>query len=436
MSSYCNFTSESVAVGHPDKVADQISDAVLDFCLQHDPSSRVACETLVTTDLVVVAGEVTTQAPLTDEAVDRIVRETVRDIGYVEQGFGFAADTCRVQSYLHQQSPDIARGVDVGGASDQGMMMGYAAAETEGLMPAPVYLCHRLMEAHERMRRTGELRFLRPDAKAQVTVAYQGDGTPARISGVVFSTQHDRTAVETRGATELFSDNARRLLIERLVEPTLRAHAAHLLRGQLVMVPAGEPAPSGGADVPCYINQTGLFLQGGPHGDCGLTGRKIIVDTYGGVGRHGGGAFSGKDPTKVDRSAAYMCRSVAKHIVKARLAQRCEVRVAYAIGRDQPVDFAIDTFGTARTGMSDEELAARLAGAVDMRPASIIAQLGLRRPMYRRTAAHGHFGREGFPWEEARPELVALLQAIVAGSRHPATDPLFARSGVLHDHHR
>lgn len=412
MESWKTFTSESVSEGHPDKVADQISDAILDHCLRHDPQSRVACETLVTTDLVILAGEVTTQAGMDKATAGAIARETIADIGYVHKDVGFAAESCEIGYHIHQQSPDIARGVNVGGASDQGMMFGFAADETDGMMPAPIFLSHRLMEAHATMRKSGEIGFLRPDAKAQVTVAYRDDGTPHHVAKIVLSTQHDQTAITGKGANAAFSEAARQIIIDQLIQPTLRLHGSHLLRGSLVAVCPGKQAPVSEDLVPCFVNQTGMFLQGGPHGDCGVTGRKIIVDTYGGIARHGGGAFSGKDPTKVDRSAAYLCRAIAKHIVSAGMAQRCEVRIAYVIGRDEPVDFAVETFGSATNGISDNAMATRLAKAIDMRPASIIELLSLRQPMYRRTAAYGHFGRDGFPWEEIRPEILEVLRKV------------------------
>jgi S-adenosylmethionine synthetase len=380
------FTSESVSMGHPDKVADQISDAVLDYCLANDPTSRVACETLVTTDLAVVAGEITTKADLSRTVVDRLVREAVREIGYVDPTIGFAADTCQVDIHLHKQSPHIAMGVDGGGAGDQGMMFGFACEETKTLMPLPIYLAHRLVENHARMRRNGELKFVRPDAKSQVTVEYHSDGTPARIHTVVFSTQHDRSVVIKKGDKEYFSDDARKVLIDKLILPTLRAERPDLVEGEIVY----------------HINPTGCFLEGGPHGDCGLTGRKIIVDSYGGRGRHGGGAFSGKDPTKVDRSAAYVARYIAKNIVAAGLASQCEVQLSYAIGYPEPLNIWVSTFGTLRHGLTEENLIELIRDNFKLTPQGIIETLNLRRPIYRETARHGHFGRElpEFTWEK------------------------------------
>jgi S-adenosylmethionine synthetase len=379
------FTSESVSMGHPDKVADQISDAVLDFCLKADPLSRVACETLVTTDLANVAGEITTKAPLTRAIIDRLVREVIREIGYVDPIIGFAADTCQVNTYVHQQVPDISMGVDTGGAGDQGMMFGFACDETHTLMPLPIYLAHRLVETQAKLRRSGELPWLRPDAKSQVTVEYHADGTPKRIHTVVLSTQHDESVIETRNGTKYFSRAARQMVIEKLILPTLRAERKDLVDDDIIF----------------HINPTGCFLYGGPHGDCGLTGRKIIVDTYGGRGRHGGGAFSGKDPTKVDRSAAYMCRYIAKNIVAAGLAKQCEVQVSYAIGHPEPLSIWVTTQGTASAGVTEEQLAELIRENFQLTPNGIITSLNLRRPIYRLTAAHGHFGRElpEFTWE-------------------------------------
>ena len=380
------FTSESVSMGHPDKVADQISDAVLDFCLKHDPMSRVACETLVTTDHCTVAGEVTTKAPLTRVAVDQIVRDAIREIGYTDPRIGFAADTCQVNCLLHAQSPDISVGVDTGGAGDQGMMFGFACDETRTLMPLPIYLAHRLVENHAAMRRDGRLKWLRPDAKSQVTVEYLGDGTPDRITTVVLSTQHDETVLEDKAGKKVFSAAARREIIEKLVLPTLQAERADLIKG----------------DIEYHINPTGIFLEGGPHGDCGLTGRKIIVDTYGGRGRHGGGAFSGKDPTKVDRSAAYMARYIAKNIVAAKLAKRCEVQLSYAIGHPDPLSIWVGTEGTTAPGVTEDKLVELIRAHFQLTPKGIIETLDLRRPVYRESARHGHFGRElpEFTWEK------------------------------------
>jgi S-adenosylmethionine synthetase len=396
------FTSESVSMGHPDKVADQISDAVLDYCLASDPLSRVACETLVTTDLAVVAGEITTGADLTPAVVERLVRDTVREIGYVDPAIGFAADTCKVQCYLHKQSQHIAMGVDTGGAGDQGMMFGFACEETHTLMPLPIYLAHRLVENHARMRKSGELKFLRPDAKSQVTVEYQSDGTPSRIHTVVFSTQHDNSVMVKKNGQDYFSDEARRVLMDKLILPTLQAERPDLIKGKLAIVlPGMSPGSLDEEAIRCHINPTGCFLEGGPHGDCGLTGRKIIVDTYGGRGRHGGGAFSGKDPTKVDRSAAYMARYIAKNIVKAGLAGQCEVQLSYAIGYPDPLNIWVSTFGSTTNGLTDEQIADLIRKHFKLTPRGIIETLNLRRPIYRETARHGHFGRElpNFSWE-------------------------------------
>ncbi len=376
------FTSESVSMGHPDKVADQVSDAILDFCLKHDPMSRVACETLVTTDHCTVAGEITTKAPLTRVNVDKIVRDAIAEIGYTDHHIGFAADTVQINCLIHSQSPDISVGVDTGGAGDQGMMFGFACDETRTLMPLPIYLAHRLVENHAAMRRDGRLKWLRPDAKSQVTVEYTGDGTPIRITTVVLSTQHDETVMADRKFTEA----ARKEIIEKLILPTLQAERPDLVKG----------------DITYHINPTGVFLEGGPHGDCGLTGRKIIVDTYGGRGRHGGGAFSGKDPTKVDRSAAYMARYIAKNIVAAKLAKRCEVQLSYAIGFPDPLSIWVGTEGTTAPGVTEDKLVELIRTHFKLTPKGIIETLDLRRPIYRETARHGHFGRENpdFTWEK------------------------------------
>jgi S-adenosylmethionine synthetase len=396
------FTSESVSMGHPDKVADQISDAVLDHCLAADPNSRVACETLVTTDLAVVAGEITTNADLSPAVVERIVRDTVREIGYGDPTIGFAAETCKVQSHLHKQSGNIAMGVDTGGAGDQGMMFGFACDETHTLMPLPIYLAHRLVENHAKMRRSGELKFLRPDAKSQITVEYLADGRPHRIHTVVLSTQHDASVVVKKGNADYFSDDARRVLVDKLILPTLRAEWPDLVKGDITLVlPGTPPANVDGDHIRCHVNPTGCFLVGGPHGDCGLTGRKIIVDTYGGRGRHGGGAFSGKDPTKVDRSAAYMARYIAKNIVAAKLASECEVQLSYAIGYPDPLSVWVNTRGTTAHGLTDQQLIGLIREHFLLTPQGIIKTLNLLRPIYRETARNGHFGRElpAFTWE-------------------------------------
>jgi S-adenosylmethionine synthetase len=389
-------------MGHPDKVADQISDAVLDHCLAADPLSRVACETLVTTDLVVIAGEVTSRADLSPAAVEKVARAAIREIGYVDPKIGFAADTCHVHCHLHAQSPHIAMGVDTGGAGDQGMMFGFACDETQSLMPLPIHLAHRLVENHAKLRRDGSLRFVRPDAKSQVTVEYSADGTPYRIHTVVLSTQHDESVLQKRGGKDYFSDAARQEIIDKLILPTLRAERPDLVRGPVAMLTPDQPNKPVGADaIRCYINPTGCFLEGGPHGDCGLTGRKIIVDTYGGRGRHGGGAFSGKDPTKVDRSAAYMARYIAKNVVAAGLARQCEVQLSYAIGHPDPLNIWVNTAGTAREGLADADIAELIGEHFRLTPKGIIETLDLRRPIYRETARNGHFGRElpNFTWE-------------------------------------
>lgn len=400
------FTSESVSMGHPDKVADQISDAILDYCLTHDPMSRVACETLVTTDLAVVAGEITTKAPLTRQVVDGIVRDVIREIGYVakdraeQEEIGFTADTCQIDCRLHAQSAHISQGVDGGGAGDQGMMFGFACKETEDLMPLPIHLSHRLVEHHADLRKTGKLPWLRPDAKSQVTVEYNADGTPNRIHTVVLSTQHTREVMD-RDKRDYFTDKAREAVIEQLILPVLKREREDLIKGKLVMIRPGDSAAKAGpGDVACHVNPTGCFLTGGPHGDCGLTGRKIIVDTYGGRGRHGGGAFSGKDPTKVDRSAAYVSRYIAKNIVAAGLARECEVQLSYAIGYPDPLNIWVNTNGTAK--IPEAHLVDLVREHFRLTPKGIIESLNLRRPVYRETARHGHFGRKGagFTWEK------------------------------------
>jgi S-adenosylmethionine synthetase len=402
------FTSESVSMGHPDKVSDQVSDAVLDFCLQHDPMSRVACETLVTTDLAVVAGEITTKAPLTREAVDKLVREVIREIGYVAKDqaerdeIGFTSDACQVDCRIHAQSPHISQGVDVGGAGDQGMMFGFACRETDELMPLPIHLAHRLVEHHAELRKGGKLGWLRPDAKSQVTVEYNADGTPNRIHTVVLSTQHTREVMVCRDKTDYFTDEARQQVIDQLIVPVLKRERADLIQNsKFVMIRPGDAgAKLGENDIACHINPTGCFLTGGPHGDCGLTGRKIIVDTYGGRGRHGGGAFSGKDPTKVDRSAAYVCRYIAKNVVAAGLARECEVQLSYAIGYPDPLNVWVNTNGTAK--VPEAKLVDLIREHFKLTPKGIIETLNLRRPVYRETARHGHFGRkgDGFTWEK------------------------------------
>ena len=394
------FTSESVSMGHPDKVADQISDAILDHCLAADPTSRVACETMVTTDLAIVSGEITTKADLSRETVDKIIRDMIRKIGYTDPEIGFAAKTAQIHVNLHSQSPDISMGVDVGGAGDQGMMFGFACKETKTLMPLPIYLAHRLVENHAKLRESGGVKFFRPDAKSQVTVEYNGDGTPNRIHTVVLSTQHDASVIGKNGK---FTDDARQVIIDKLILPTLKAERPDLIKGELVLVTPGKPPKKAKSDtVLCHVNPTGNFLMGGPHGDCGLTGRKIIVDTYGGRGRHGGGAFSGKDPTKVDRSAAYMARYIAKNIVAAGLAGECEVQLSYAIGYPDPLNIWVNTNGTNAEGVNDDLLVELIREHFKLTPKGIIESLNLRRPIYKDTARDGHFGRElaNFSWEK------------------------------------
>ncbi len=374
-------------MGHPDKMCDQISDAVLDALLEQDPRSRVACETLTKTGFVMLAGEVTTTARIDYE---KIARGVIRDIGYTDSAMGFDAETCGVLVALGQQSPDIARGVDTNegqeklqGAGDQGMMFGYACDETEELMPAPIRLAHRLMELHRQHFEAGTIEWLRPDAKSQVTVEYGADGRPGRIDAVVLSTQHD---------PDVGYDKLRQTIVNDVIRAGL---------------------PSGWIDdrTVFHVNPTGRFVIGGPMGDAGLTGRKIIVDTYGGMGRHGGGAFSGKDPSKVDRSAAYYARYIAKHLVAAGLANRCEVQLAYAIGVAEPVSVLVQTFGTS--SLPEERLAEIVVRHFDARPGRIIEELDLLRPIYSQTAAYGHFGREedGFTWEKT-PKLEALKAEI------------------------
>jgi len=371
------FTSESVTEGHPDKIADQISDAILDACLAEDPTSRVACETLTCTGLVVVAGEITSKAHLD---VQTLVRETVRGIGYDDALKGFDCNTCSVISAINKQSPDIAQGVDTGGAGDQGMMFGYATNETPELMPTPISLAHRLAEKLSEVRKNGKMPYLRPDGKSQVTVEYNAQGKPVRVDAVVISTQHaefsDRDPNSTVTNEQLHAD-----IQEHVIEAVI-------------------PAELLDENTKYHINPTGRFVIGGPMGDSGLTGRKIIVDTYGGMGRHGGGAFSGKDSTKVDRSAAYMARYIAKNIVAAGLADRCEVQLAYAIGVAEPVSVRVDTFGTGK--VSEPRLIELVRENFKLTPKGIIESLNLRRPVFKATAAYGHFGRTGdaFTWEK------------------------------------
>ena len=390
------FTSESVTEGHPDKIADQISDAVLDALLEKDPMSRVACETLVTTGLVVVAGEVTTQ---TYADIPTIVRQVITEIGYDNDAYGFNGHTCGVMVALDGQSPDIARGVDAAfelrsgtggedqlnaqGAGDQGMMFGYACDETPDLMPLTIWLAHRLSQRLSQVRRVGVLPYLRPDGKTQVSVVYD-KGRPVAVDTVLISTQH-QPGID----------------VETLLLPDLREHVVHPLL----------PKDLDTEGMKLLANPTGLFEVGGPHADTGLTGRKIIVDTYGGMARHGGGAFSGKDPSKVDRSAAYAARWVAKHVVAAGAARRCELQVAYAIGVARPVSLSLETFGTET--VDPEQIVAAIGELFDLRPAAIIRDLDLRRPIYRRTAAYGHFGRNDkeFTWEQT-PKVDDLRRAL------------------------
>jgi S-adenosylmethionine synthetase len=377
------FTSESVTEGHPDKMADQISDAVLDALLAEDPESRVACETLLTTGLCVVAGEITTKGYVD---IPKLARDTIKEIGYDNALYGFDGGTCGVITSIDPQSSDIAQGVDrseetraqgerdrldLQGAGDQGMMFGYACDETDALMPLPIWVAHRMAERLSEVRKSGAVPYLRPDGKTQVTFDYE-DGRPVRLRTVLVSTQH---AENVDRDTVIRPD-----LIEQVIRPVI-------------------PEQFAGDDYAVHVNPTGEFVKGGPHADTGLTGRKIIVDTYGGMGRHGGGAFSGKDPSKVDRSAAYAARWVAKHVVAAGAARRCEVQVAYAIGMARPVSILVETFGTAT--VDEARIAAAVEQVFDLRPAAIVRDLDLKRPIYRRTAAYGHFGRSGaeFTWE-------------------------------------
>ena len=361
------FTSESVTEGHPDKIADQVSDAVLDAVLAQDPTGRVACETLLTTGLIVLAGEITTHCTGDFAAV---ARDTVREIGYTRAKYGFDADTCAVVSTLHGQSPDIAMGVDPGGAGDQGLMFGYACSETTELMPLPIILSHRLVRALSEARRSGQLAYLRPDGKSQVTVEYDGD-TPVRIDAVVVSSQHSEDVSIVQIRQDLTDELVKKVIPNNLLDKNTKI----------------------------YINPTGRFVTGGPHGDSGLTGRKIIVDTYGGMAPHGGGAFSGKDPTKVDRSASYMARYIAKNCVAAGLADRVQVQLAYAIGVADPVSVLVETFGTGK--VEEQKISTLVREHFELTPRRIIKSLDLRRPIYRKTAAFGHFGRTEpeFTWE-------------------------------------
>ncbi|WP_213999958.1 methionine adenosyltransferase [Arsukibacterium sp.] len=365
------FTSESVSEGHPDKIADQISDAVLDAILEQDPKARVACETFVKTGMVLVGGEITTTAWVD---IEELTRKTVREIGYTHSDMGFDADSCAVLNAIGKQSPDINQGVDKTdpreqGAGDQGLMFGYASNETDVLMPAPVTYAHRLVQRQAQVRKDGTLPWLRPDAKSQLSFIYE-DGKPVGIDAVVLSTQHCDT---------ISTENLREAVMETIIKPVL-------------------PAEWLTSKTKYFINPTGRFVIGGPMGDCGLTGRKIIVDTYGGMARHGGGAFSGKDPSKVDRSAAYAARYVAKNIVAAGLADRCELQVSYAIGVAEPTSISLETFGTSK--LSEEQLIKLVREHFDLRPYGLIEMLDLERPIYGATAAYGHFGRSEFPWEQ------------------------------------
>jgi len=381
------FTSESVTEGHPDKIADQVSDAILDACLEQDPYSRVAAETLTATGLVVIAGEITTKAYVDFQ---NLVRGVVASIGYDNALYGFDANTCAVISSINKQSGDIAQGVDTGGAGDQGMMFGYASNETPELMPAPISLAHRLTRQLAKVRKTGKLPYLRPDGKSQVTVEYDENGKPARIDAVVISTQHS----ESVGNEELHADILKHVIQAVLPAAWLDEHTKY------------------------HINPTGRFVIGGPMGDTGLTGRKIIVDSYGGMGRHGGGAFSGKDPTKVDRSAAYMARYIAKNIVAAGLADRVEVQLAYAIGVAEPVSVLVETFGTGKIG--EAKLTELIRKNFALTPKGIIENLDLRRPIYQKTACYGHFGRNEpeFTWEATDKAATLAEQAgLVAAAK-------------------
>ena len=362
------FTSESVSEGHPDKVCDQVSDAILDAYLAGDPASRVACECLATTDRLTIAGEITSKTKVDAE---KVARNVIRKIGYTDPKIGFDYKTCRVDIALHTQSPDIAMGVDTGGAGDQGMMFGFASNETKELMPLPIMLAQKLVRYLTAVRKGGKIKYLRPDSKSQVTVEYDND-VPVRVDAVVLSSQHDGDVTLPTITKDLTEKVIKKVIPANLMDKNTKI----------------------------FINPTGRFEVGGPHGDTGLTGRKIIVDTYGGMGRHGGGAFSGKDPSKVDRSAAYFARYVAKNIVAAGIAKRCEIQVSYAIGVAEPVSIRVETFGTSR--LDNEEIVEAVRKVFDFTPKGIISALDLRRPIYNKTAAYGHFGRTeaGFTWEK------------------------------------
>ena len=386
------FTSESVTEGHPDKIADQISDAVLDEVMRQDPKGRVACETLVTTGLAVVAGEITTTAHID---YDQLVRDTIRGVGYDRAKYGYDGETCAVMCTVKRQSPDIAMGVDTGGAGDQGLMFGFACDETEELMPMPIQLSHRLTQKLSEVRKSGKVDFLRPDGKSQVTIEYR-NGRPARVDAVVISTQH---------SDSVSNDDLRAAITDFVIKPVV-------------------PAAMLDKNTKYYINPTGRFVIGGPMGDAGLTGRKIIVDTHGGYSRHGGGAFSGKDPSKVDRSACYMARYIAKNVVAAGLATKAEVQLAYAIGVAEPVSVMVDSFDTA--AVDEEKITQLVRGNFKLTPKGIIEALDLRRPIYKPTAAYGHFGRSGpgFTWEKT-DRADTLRKA--AGLGTPATAEVGAR---------
>lgn len=383
-------TSESVGNGHPDKVCDQISDAVLDEVLANDPSGRVACETFITTGLVIVGGEITTDSYVN---VQKLVRKVLTDIGYTDHKYGFSAATCSILNAIVGQSPDISQGVDAGGAGDQGIMIGYAVNETPELMPLPIMLAHKLVQRIEQIRKSGELDYLGPDCKSQVTVEYD-DGIPQRIDAVVLACQHTEKILNTKG--DRITDAAKQEMIDTIAVPILKDLIDEKTK--------------------YYVNETGKFVVGGPQSDTGMTGRKIIVDTYGGVVSHGGGAFSGKDPSKVDRSATYMARYVAKNIVAAKLAEKCWIQFGYAIGKAEPVSVMVDTFGTGK--ISEQKMVELVRKHFNLTPRGIIKELDLLKPIYQRTAAYGHFGREEFAWEKTPKAAVlakeGLAEATVA----------------------